>query len=121
MSGSPLPSLPHNKMLLTPPLRRYSPVRHLHSLHHLQNLSKRPGDLSIFDPNEVALLQGTMNINDRICDKVQYTSAPPQNIADTPPAGVDISNAEHFLEHLDSNDELPLNIVAKPQSPVVYY
>ena len=80
---------------------------------------KSPGDFSIFDPNEVALLQGTKNINDRISNGATYTQVPPhQNIVDTPPAGVSISNAEHFLEHLDSNGELPLNF-AKPQSPVV--
>ena len=80
---------------------------------------KSPGDFSIFDPNEVALLQGTKNISDRISKGAAYTaSAPPQNIVDTPPAGIDVSNAEHFLEHLDGNGELPLNF-AKPQSPVV--
>ena len=78
---------------------------------------KSPGDLCIFDPNEVALLQGTHNLNARITHGASYTNNPTQNIVDTPPTGVKVTETQHFLEYLDSNDEVPLNF-AKPQAPV---
>jgi len=79
---------------------------------------KSPGDLSIFDPNECGKLQGTNDVKDRIAGGAAYTFlSAPTNIVDIPPAGVDIKVAQHFLEYLDSNGELPLNF-AKPQAPV---
>jgi ferredoxin--NADP+ reductase len=78
---------------------------------------KAPGDLSLFDPNEDGKLQGTNNLLERISNGAAFAIVPPQNIVDAPPAGVSIGDAQHFLEHLDSNGELPLNF-AKPQSPV---
>jgi hypothetical protein len=79
---------------------------------------KSPGDLSVFDPNEAGKLQGTNDLVQRISNGASYAILPPQNIVDVPPAGVEIKDAQHFLEHLDSNGELPLNF-AKPQSPVI--
>ena len=78
---------------------------------------KSPGDLSLFDPNESGKLQGTNDLIGRISNGAAFTIVPPQNIVDTPPVGVQIRDAQHFLEHLDSNGELPLNF-AKPQAPV---
>jgi hypothetical protein len=78
---------------------------------------KAPGDLSLFDPNEDGKLQGTNNLLERVSNGAAFAIVPPQNIVDAPPAGVTIGDAQHFLEHLDSNGELPLNF-AKPQSPV---
>ncbi len=79
---------------------------------------KSPGDLSIFDPSECGKLQGTNDLKDRITSGAAFTIlSAPTNIVDAPPAGVDIKVAQHFLEHLDSNGELPLNF-AKPQAPV---
>ena len=37
---------------------------------------------------------------------------------DAPPPGVDVRDAQHFLEHLDAGDDLPLNF-AKPQAPAI--
>lgn len=79
---------------------------------------KAPGDLSIFDPNECGKLQGTNDLKDRIASGAAFTIlSAPTNIVDAPPAGVDVKVAQHFLEYLDSNGELPLNF-AKPQAPV---
>eukprot|EP00579_Thalassiosira_antarctica_P001893 CAMPEP_0201871316 /NCGR_PEP_ID=MMETSP0902-20130614/4265_1 /ASSEMBLY_ACC=CAM_ASM_000551 /TAXON_ID=420261 /ORGANISM="Thalassiosira antarctica, Strain CCMP982" /LENGTH=397 /DNA_ID=CAMNT_0048397265 /DNA_START=29 /DNA_END=1222 /DNA_ORIENTATION=+ len=77
---------------------------------------KLPGDLSVYDPNEMGLLQGTNNLLDRITSGPAFTIAPPQIIVDSPPAGAEIKEAQHFLEHLDANGELPLNF-AKPKAP----
>lgn len=74
------------------------------------------GDLTLFDPNEAGLLQGSNVLQDRITDGAAYTILPPQTIVDAPPAGVEVKDAQHFLEHLDANGDLPLNF-AKPQSP----
>jgi hypothetical protein len=79
---------------------------------------KSPGDLSIFDPNEAGRLQGTNDLVERISNGAAFAILPPQNIVDAPPAGAQIKDAQHFLEHLDSNGELPLNF-AKPQAPVI--
>jgi len=76
-----------------------------------------PGDLALFDPNTDGKLQGTNNLMDRISKGASFTLAPPQITVATPPPGVDVQEAQHFLEHLDANDELPLNF-AKPQAPV---
>lgn len=75
-----------------------------------------PGDLSLFDPNEAGKLQGTNDLLDRVSNGAAFTIVPPQTIVDTPPSGVDIKEAQHFLEHLDANGDLPLNF-AKPQAP----
>ena len=75
------------------------------------------GDLSLFDPNEAGKLQGTNDLNDRISGGAAFTIAPPQTIVDAPPAGAKVEDAQHFLEHIDANGELPLNF-AKPQHPV---
>ena len=77
---------------------------------------QNPGDLSIYDPNEQGLLQGTNNLADRISNGASFTIAPPQTIVDAPPSGVQVKDTQHFLEHLDSNGDLPLNF-AKPQAP----
>eukprot|EP01083_Nonionella_stella_P029289 80677_1 len=74
------------------------------------------GDLSLFDPNQSGKLQGTNELQDRISNGAAFTRAPPRTIVDAPPAGVQIEDAQHFLEHLDANGDLPLNF-AKPQSP----
>jgi len=77
-----------------------------------------PGDLSLFDPNEAGKLQGTNDLTDRISSGAAFTIAPPQTIVDSPPAGAEVKEAHHFLEHLDANGDLPLNF-AKPQAPAV--
>mmetsp|Transcript_31835 Transcript_31835/g.68750 ORF Transcript_31835/g.68750 Transcript_31835/m.68750 type:complete len:402 (+) Transcript_31835:69-1274(+) len=75
------------------------------------------GDLSLFDPNENGLRQGTNDLKERITSGKSYTILPPQPIVDAPPAGTIVEEAQHFLEHLDSFDgELPLNF-AKPPAP----
>lgn len=76
-----------------------------------------PGDLTLFDPNTDGKLQGTNNLMDRISKGASFTVAPPQITVAAPPSGVDVQEAQHFLEHLDADDELPLNF-AKPQAPV---
>ncbi len=79
---------------------------------------KTPGDFSIFDPNQCGKLQGSNDLEDRIINGASYTiHSVPTNIVDAPPEGVTVKSAQHFLEHLDSNGELPLNF-AKPQAPV---
>lgn len=75
-----------------------------------------PGDLSLFDPNEAGKLQGTNELRDRVSSGSAFVVAPPRTIVDAPPAGAEVGEAQHFLEHLDANGELPLNF-AKPQSP----
>ena len=75
------------------------------------------GDFCLYDPNEQGKLQGTNDLMDRISSGSSFTLAPPQTIIDLPPTGAEVKDAQHFLEHLDSNGDLPLNF-AKPQSPV---
>jgi len=78
---------------------------------------KTPGDFCLYDPNEQGKLQGTNDLMDRISSGSSFTLAPPQTIIDLPPTGAEVKDAQHFLEHLDSNGDLPLNF-AKPQAPV---
>lgn len=78
---------------------------------------KSPGDFCLYDPNEQGKLQGTNDLMDRISSGSSFTLAPPQTIIDLPPTGAEVKDAQHFLEHLDSNGDLPLNF-AKPQAPV---
>ena len=75
------------------------------------------GDLKLFDPNESALLQGTNVLSERVSSGSRFTIAPSQTIVDRPPAGAEVRDAQHFLEHLDAHGELPLNF-AKPNQPV---
>ena len=75
-----------------------------------------PGNLSLYDPNEDALLQGTNNLNQRITSGASFTPLPATVIAETAPPGANLEETQHFLEHLDSDDNLPLNF-AKPQNP----
>lgn len=76
-----------------------------------------PGDLTLFDPNVDGKLQGTNNLMDRVSKGASFELRPPQIIVDSPPPGVEVQEAQHFLEYLDANGELPLNF-AKPQAPV---
>lgn len=76
------------------------------------------GDLNLFDPNEDGKLQGTNNLMERITKGASYVFAPVQVMVAAPPPGVHVQEAQHFLEYLDSDGELPLNF-AKPQAPVV--
>jgi len=76
-----------------------------------------PGGLSIFDPNICGKLQGTNDLQDRLTQGPAFSRAPPQTMVDHPPAGAEVTEAQHFLEHLDSHGELPLNF-AKPSAPV---
>ena len=75
------------------------------------------GDLKLFDPNEDGLLQGTNVLSERVSSGAKFTIAPSQTIVDNPPAGAEVESAQHFLEHLDADGELPLNF-AKPNQPV---
>ncbi|KAL7528144.1 hypothetical protein ACHAWF_002456 [Thalassiosira exigua] len=75
-----------------------------------------PGDLSLFDPDRAGMLQGTGALQDRVSGGAGFTLAPPSVVVDAPPAGADLTDAQHFLEHLDAGGDVPLNF-AKPQSP----
>ncbi|KAL3790528.1 hypothetical protein HJC23_007677 [Cyclotella cryptica] len=75
-----------------------------------------PGDFSLFDPNIDGKLQGTNNLQDRVTKGASYELAPPPITLDAPPPGIDIQEAQHFLEHLDANGDVPINF-AKPQAP----
>jgi len=78
---------------------------------------KAPGDLSLYDPNEMGLQQGSNTLLGRITDGTAFSIAPPQTIVDSPPVGSTVKESQHFLEHLDANGNLPLNF-AKPPAPV---
>lgn len=74
------------------------------------------GDLLVFDPDANGKLQGTHDLQSRILGGASFTLAPPEISLDAPPSGVEVEDAQHFLEHLDADGNLPLNF-AKPQAP----
>jgi len=97
------------------------------------------GDLSLFDPEAEGKLQGTGSLHERIRAGSDYTLPPTHpdgtylspngaaaatsgiNGASTvhsgvPPDGTVVVDAQHWLEHLDAGDSLPLNF-AKPKAP----
>jgi len=81
-------------------------------------VTTRPsGDLSIFDPDENGKLQGTGDLMERLARGPAFRPAPRETIVDHPPAGAVVTDAQHFLEHLDARGDVPLNF-AKPTAPV---
>lgn len=74
------------------------------------------GDLLVFDPDANGKLQGTHDLQSRILGGASFKLAPPEISLDAPPSGVEVEDAQHFLEHLDADGNLPLNF-AKPQAP----
>ncbi len=84
------------------------------------------GNCLLFDPEKEGKLQGTGALSSRIRDGANYspnyilpddatiiTSAS----SSSPPADVEVLDAQHWLEYLDSDGNLPVNF-AKPNSPV---
>lgn len=76
-----------------------------------------PGDCLLFDPDTNGKLQGTHDLQSRILGGASYELAPPKVTLGAPPSDVKVEDAQHFLEHLDTDGNLPLNF-AKPQAPV---
>lgn len=101
-----------------------------------------PGDLSLYDPNEEGLLQGSGSLQDRIASGSSFVYSAPSDAssldilteatqlmqehdrldkevvgAGAAPAGVHLHSAEHWLEHLDIDGAVPTNF-AKPNAPV---
>lgn len=80
-----------------------------------------PGDCLLFDPEQEGKLQGTGSLASRISNGPKYVlseSNPvivPAQATSTVPSNAKVSEAQHWLEHLD--DDLPLNF-AKPNKPV---
>lgn len=88
------------------------------------------GDKSLFDPDEEGKLQGTGVINERIAkgSSFEYVdsnavmarsnlNAAGQDLGKVSPK-VELVDAQHWLEHLDEDGNLPLNF-AKPNNPVI--
>lgn len=78
-----------------------------------------PGERRLFDPELEGKLQGTGALDSRIHDGANYIlphDATIMSVADTetPPPGVPVLDAQHWLEHL--TEDLPLNF-AKPNKP----
>lgn len=84
------------------------------------------GGCRLFDPEEEGKLQGTGALTSRIQqghnyilpdDAVIVTAA--ESSVTKPPSNVEIMDAQHWLEHLDTNENnsIPLNF-AKPNKPV---
>ena len=76
--------------------------------------TRPPGDLSIFDPDASAKLQGTGDLAARLARGASFRPAPRATTVDRPPAGAETKDAQHFLERGD----VPLNF-AKPSAPAV--
>ena len=74
------------------------------------------GGLLVFDPDAQGKLQGTHDLQSRILGGAAFKLAPPQISLDVPPLDATVEDAQHFLEHLDADGNLPLNF-AKPQAP----
>lgn len=74
------------------------------------------GDLLVFDPDANGKLQGTHDLQSRILGGASFKLAPLEISLDAPPSGVEVEDAQHFLEHLDADGNLPLNF-SKPQAP----
>jgi len=81
------------------------------------------GSNSLFDPNEQGKLGGTNACLERVLKGSAYQFLAPVaassksssgNVISKPPTGVNVLEAQHFLEDLDQ--DLPLNF-AKPQAP----
>eukprot|EP00559_Dactyliosolen_fragilissimus_P007686 CAMPEP_0184859224 /NCGR_PEP_ID=MMETSP0580-20130426/4222_1 /TAXON_ID=1118495 /ORGANISM="Dactyliosolen fragilissimus" /LENGTH=434 /DNA_ID=CAMNT_0027355729 /DNA_START=271 /DNA_END=1575 /DNA_ORIENTATION=+ len=76
-----------------------------------------PGECRLFDPEEEGKLQGTGALSERI--NAGYNYVLESNVVELetsgPPSGVEVMDAQHWLEYLD--DDLPLNF-AKPNKPV---
>jgi len=88
------------------------------------------GDKSLFDPDEEGKLQGTGVINERIAkgSSFEYVdsnavmarsnlNAAGQDLGKVSPK-VELVDAQHWLEHLDEDGNLPLNF-DKPNNPVI--
>lgn len=94
------------------------------------------GDFRLFDPEAEGKLQGTGSLSQRIQAGADYvlppTYADGMYLADgavngagagvagavvAPPEGAVVMDAQHWLEHLDAEGNLPLNF-AKPNAPV---
>ena len=78
------------------------------------------GDCHLFDPEEEGMQQGTGSLNSRIEAGPSYIlpdGATIGTVTSSPPPGVTVYDAQHWLEHLDQDGSLPLNF-AKPNKPV---
>ena len=86
------------------------------------------GDRILFDPDEEGKLQGTGEINQRIAMGSSFELLSTESSTGTHhhgssdatlgqlPVEVDLMDAQHWLEHLDAQGNLPLNF-AKPTAP----
>ena len=74
------------------------------------------GGLLVFDPAQNGKLQGTNDLQSRILGGASFQLTPPLISLDSPPPDATVEDAQHFLEHLDADGNLPLNF-AKPQAP----
>jgi hypothetical protein len=78
-----------------------------------------PGNCELFDPEKEGLHQGTGDLMCRISAGSSYILPKGTSIVTSaPPASAEILDAQHWLEHLDQNGNLPLNF-AKPNAPVI--
>ena len=84
-----------------------------------------PGNRLLFDPEKEGKLQGTGALEDRISrgpafvlsDTSSSSASSLPIIAAGPPAGTEVKQAQHWLEHLDDgSNSLPLNF-AKASNP----
>lgn len=78
-----------------------------------------PGNCELFDPEKEGMHQGTGDLMSRISAGPCYILPKGASIiTSAPPATAEILDAQHWLEHLDQGDNLPLNF-AKPNAPVI--
>jgi len=92
------------------------------------------GDFRLFDPEAEGKLQGTGSLSERIRAGADYALPPTypdasylsdsagingasSASASAPPDGADVMDAQHWLEHLDADGNVPVNF-AKPNAPV---
>mmetsp|Transcript_6029 Transcript_6029/g.11431 ORF Transcript_6029/g.11431 Transcript_6029/m.11431 type:complete len:413 (-) Transcript_6029:1609-2847(-) len=77
------------------------------------------GNCELFDPEKEGLHQGTGDLMSRISTGPSYILPKGVSIVtSSPSASAEILDAQHWLEHLDQDDNLPLNF-AKPNAPVI--